>query len=41
MMRRRRRIWSRGLSIANYEGLEMENERKEIREVNRAFCRSL
>ena len=36
-----RGIQSRRLSTAKYEGLEMADEREEIRKVNRAFCRSL
>jgi len=31
-------IQSRGLSTAKYEGLEIADERKKIREVDRAFC---
>ena len=33
-----RGIQSRRLSTAKYEGLEMADERKKIREVNKAFC---
>jgi len=36
-----RRIQSRGLSTTEYEGLEMANEKKKIREVNRAIHRPL
>jgi len=40
-MKKERRIQSRGLNTAKYEGLEIANEREEIREVNKAFCGSL
>ena len=37
-MRRGKGVQDRGLSTAKYEELEMADERKKIREVNRAFC---
>jgi len=37
-VRRGRGVWDKELSTAKYEELEMADERKKIREVNRAFC---
>jgi len=36
-----RGIQNKGLSTTKYKGLEMANERKEIREVDQMFCGTL
>ena len=40
-MKKGRGVQNRGLSTAKYEELEMVDERKKIKEVNRAFFRPL
>jgi len=40
-MRKGRGIQSRGLSIVEYEGLEMANEGEKIRKANRTLRRAL